>query len=117
MFSNIRNSNNIQLSSKPIVFTQIVSSNPNPKPLKLLEIFLNATSDLSRCTSALHGTGYFLPSGGRGNVSQGGRQDQEAKTKKTRPHRFFSPSGISSNNFSSKCCSETDQACLYVSGF
>jgi len=32
-------------------------------------------------------------------------------------HRFFSPSGISSNNFSSKCCSETDQACLYVSGF
>ena len=32
-------------------------------------------------------------------------------------NRFFSPSGISSNNRSSRCCSETDQACLYVSGF
>lgn len=32
-------------------------------------------------------------------------------------HRFFSPSGISSNSLSSKCCSETVHACLYVSGF
>ena len=30
---------------------------------------------------------------------------------------FFSPSGISARSRSSRCCSEVDQACLYVSDF
>ena len=39
----------------------------------------------------------------------------DKKGRERTTHRFFSPSGISSSNFSSRHCSETDQACLYVS--
>jgi len=99
-------------SQRGVYTSSRVNTDTDTETFQFFKVFLHPTGDLSRCSTAHHSSRNLLPPV-RAEMST----KKNYNIEKFKTYLFFSPSGISSNSRSNRCCSETDQDCLYVSDF